>query len=185
MTFSRFHSGTHMADRICWMRIDWPASKRSSVRASDVSTATRSRTTVSTIVWENVSAASAPARPLWRARVATSRPLVLAEDDDGPLGGQEIEEQVHDLREDLIHVGRLDERAGDLDEDLEDLLARLFGGCRRPASVPPTSVIPGARGLEVEVAVEIGDRADERRARVADRLRRDAPRRRAARAPEA
>ena len=74
MTFSRFHSGTHMADRICWMRIDWPASKRSSVRASDVSTATRSRTTVSTIVCENVSAASAPARPLWRARVATSRP---------------------------------------------------------------------------------------------------------------
>ena len=47
-----FQSGAHIADRICCMRIDMPASNRSSDCASEVSTATFCRSTMSTIVRE-------------------------------------------------------------------------------------------------------------------------------------
>ena len=52
MTESRLQSGAHIADRICCIRIDCPASNRSSVWASEVRTATFCRTTMSTIVRE-------------------------------------------------------------------------------------------------------------------------------------
>ncbi len=74
MIRSPFQSGTHIAERICWIRIDCPASKRPSASASDVSTATRSLTTVSTIVCENGCAASIPELPRWRASVGTGWP---------------------------------------------------------------------------------------------------------------
>ena len=52
MTESRFQRGAHIADRICCIRMDSPASNRTSAWASDVSTATFWRTTMSTIVRE-------------------------------------------------------------------------------------------------------------------------------------
>ena len=52
ITESRFQSGAHIAERICCIRIDIPASKRSSAWASEVSTATFCRRTMSTIVRE-------------------------------------------------------------------------------------------------------------------------------------
>jgi len=52
MTDSPLHSGAHMADRICCMRIDSPDSNRWSVWASEVRIATFCLTTMSTIVRE-------------------------------------------------------------------------------------------------------------------------------------
>ena len=72
MIRSWFQRGTHIAERICWIRIDCPASNRPSARASDVRTATRFWMTDSTIVWEKISPASPSSLPRCRASIGTS-----------------------------------------------------------------------------------------------------------------
>ena len=131
MTESRFQSGAHIAERICCMRIDIPASNRSSTWASDVSTATfcphhhvhdRPRSTA--------------ADPSEVARAATSesadpqlQAALLLEQEESAVDGQVLEDQVHDLLEHRLDVVGRDERLGDLDEDLEDLV--LVGDVER------------------------------------------------------
>jgi hypothetical protein len=61
ITVPRSQSGTHIAERMCWIRIDCPMSKRSSFCASEVRNATFCRTTMSTIVREKGTSPSAAA----------------------------------------------------------------------------------------------------------------------------
>jgi len=79
--------------------MDCPASKRSSASASDVSTATRSRTTDSTIVCENDGLGVGPFRAAAPRERRGGPAVLLEQDDDGALGREEVEEQVDDLRE--------------------------------------------------------------------------------------
>ena len=105
MTLSRFQSGTHIAERICWIRIDCPASKRPSVSASDVRTATRSpHDGVDDRVRERLGRLPGPPSPSAARASATGRPVLVEQDDDGALGREEVEEEVDDLREDLVHL---------------------------------------------------------------------------------
>ena len=172
MIRSWFQSGTHIAERICWIRIDCPASNRPSARASDVRTATRFWMTDSTMVWEKISPASPDSFPRCRASIGTSRSVVAHEDDDGPVDGKVLEEEVDDPPEDLLDLAREDERLGDLDQDLEDLAPRDGRGRPLPGLREGVAFLLRDVVLEVEVAVEVGDRPDERGRRVADALHR-------------
>ena len=168
ITASRLQSGAHIAERICCMRIDSPASKRWSACASEVRTATFCRTTMSTIVRE-YGVAAVGGRSLARpeARDRQLQGAALLEQEEPAVGRQELEDEVHDLVEHRGEVVGRDERLGHLDEDLEDLV--LVGEVEDDALALGGRVRNGDRRaalLEAEVLVELGDRPDAGRGRV-------------------
>ena len=124
------------------MRIDCPASKRSSVRASEVSTATRSRTTFSTIVWENASVLSGPTFPLWRARVATRRPESSRSTTIARSAGRKSKRRSTTFERIWPTSGAsMSVRA--TWTRISKIFSRAFSGAkRRLASVPESSVTP-------------------------------------------
>ena len=136
MTRSRSQSGTHIADRICWMRIDWPASKRSSASASDVRTATRSRTTASTIVCEKVASGSGPSRPRRRASVGVGRPSSSSRTTTARSAGRKSKRRSTTF-ERICPTSRASIRVRADMTMASKIFSRVAG--RRPASVPARS----------------------------------------------
>src|SRR5690606_34574232 len=84
--------------------------------------------------------------------------------------------EVDDAAEDLVDLAGEDQGLGDLDEDLEDLAPGDGGGGALPGGGEGVAVLLGDVVLEVEVAVEVGDRPDERGGRLPhDRDGREGP----------
>ena len=169
MTRSWFQSGTHMAERICWIRIDCPASNRPSARASDVRTATRFWMTDSTIVWEKVSPASPDSFPRCRASIGTSLPSSPTRTTTARSTGR-CSKRRSTTRPRISWTSRARMSVLATWTRISKILLRATAEVDRLPDWTVELVALVLRNvlLEVEVPVEVGDRPDERRGRVAD-----------------
>ena len=133
-------------ERMPWKRIESPAPKRGSTIASEVRIETRSFMHRSAIVLDTVMRPSPPPGLRCFTTIGTSRaPWVSSsQHQEAAVGRHVLEDDVHDLLEDLLDRPDRDERLRDLGEDLEDpvgLLDLLDVDRRRPSSRRPA---PGA-----------------------------------------
>ena len=115
MTWSLFQSGAHMALRMPWKRMESPAPKRGSTMASEVRIDTRSLMTRSAIVFEMVIFPSGRARLRCLTTMGTSfGPALLAQHQEAAVGGDVVEDDVHDLLQHLLHRAHRDQGLRDL-----------------------------------------------------------------------
>jgi hypothetical protein len=92
--------------------------------------------------------------------------FVVEQDDQSPLHRQVLEDHVHDGVQQIGELFGLQQRARDLDEDLEDLLARHRRGRLHARLGGRTDrgdrLFLQFAEVEAELGVEVGDAADDR-----------------------
>ena len=161
-----------MAERICWIRIDCPASNRPSARASDVEDGD---TVLDDRFDDRVGEGLPRVTRLLPALPREHRDelaLVADEDDDGPVDREVLEEEIDDTPR-ISWTSRARMSVLATWTRISKILLRATAEVERlPEDVSSSPSSSDDVLLEVEVAVEVGDRPDEGGGRIPDRLHR-------------